>query len=51
MDQGLIGLDDDVAKWLPELTEQKILTGFDNEDKPVLMERKNAITLRYVIKS
>jgi hypothetical protein len=29
------------------LAEQKVLTGFDGEDKPILEERKNAITFRY----
>ena len=47
VEQGLIGLDDDVAKHLPELAEQPILTGFDDDGTPVLVQRKKAITLRY----
>jgi CubicO group peptidase (beta-lactamase class C family) len=48
VERGLIGFDDDVAELLPELAKQPVLTGFDEEDKPVLEERKNAITFRYV---
>jgi CubicO group peptidase (beta-lactamase class C family) len=47
VERGLIGFDDDVAELLPELAKQPVLTGFDEEDKPVLEERKNAITFRY----
>lgn len=45
---GNIELNDDVAKHLPKLVEQKILIGYEGE-KPVLIDRKNAITLRYVL--
>jgi CubicO group peptidase (beta-lactamase class C family) len=44
VDQGLIGLDDDVCPHLPELARFEILTAF--EDSPVLENRKNPITLR-----
>ena len=47
---GLIGLDDDVATHLPELAEKKILTGFDDDDKPILKGRTKSITLRYDFK-
>lgn len=47
VEKGLFGLDDDVASQLPELAEQPILKGFDDDDKPILVERKKAITLRY----
>lgn len=46
VEQGLVGLDDDVAEIIPELAKQPILTGFEG-DEPVLVERKKAITLRY----
>lgn len=46
VDQGLIGLDDDVAKHLPELAELPIIKGFDVEEA-ILEKRKNTITLRY----
>jgi CubicO group peptidase (beta-lactamase class C family) len=48
VERGLIAFDDDVAEILPELAEQKVLTGFDEEDKPVLEERREAITFRYI---
>lgn len=43
---GLIGLDDDVTTHLPELGEKQILTGFDDDDKPILKQRSKPITLR-----
>ena len=46
VEKGLVALDDDTAALLPELAEQKIVTGFEEGGKPVLVERKNAITLR-----
>ncbi|TKA57246.1 hypothetical protein B0A55_12710, partial [Friedmanniomyces simplex] len=49
VDKGLFGLDDDVCEKLPELAKQPILKGFDDNDKPVLIERKNSITLRQLL--
>ena len=46
VERGLFGLDDDVAKILPELAKQPILKGFDDDDKPILEERKNTITFK-----
>ena len=46
VDRGLFGLDGDVSEILPELGAQKIFSGFDGEDQPILVERKKAITLR-----
>ena len=46
VERGRIALDDDTAALLPELAEQRILTGFDDGGKPVLTDRKKAITLR-----
>ena len=46
VEKGLFGLDDDVSKILPELAEQPILKDFDENDKPIVEKRKNAITFR-----
>ena len=46
VEKGLIGLDDSVDEIIPELAKQGILKGFDGEDKPILEEKKNALTLR-----
>ena len=46
VERGLVTLDEDTAAHLPELARQKILTGFDEAGEPVLVERKNPITLR-----
>ncbi|RMY26944.1 hypothetical protein D0866_10500 [Hortaea werneckii] len=43
VEAGLIKLDDDVSKILPEVGEQKILKGFDG-DSPILEDRKNPLT-------
>ena len=47
VEAGLVKLDDDVSRILPEVGEQKILKGFDG-DTPILEDRKNSLTLRYV---
>ena len=46
VERGLLTLDTDVAEWIPEAVEQKLLTAFDAEGKPVLETPKEAITLR-----
>ena len=46
VERGLVTLDEDTAAQLPELARQKILTGFEEDGEPVLVERKNPITLR-----
>jgi hypothetical protein len=48
VERGQIGLDDDTAHVLPELAKQKIINGM-KDGKPDLLERKNPITLRYII--
>ena len=47
VERGLIAFDDDVEELLPELAEQQVLTGFDEDDKPVLVARTEKITFRY----
>ena len=46
VERGRITLEDDVAAVLPELASQEILTGFDEDNKPLLKKRQNTITLR-----
>ena len=45
-DKGLIGLDDDVSRWLPELGELKILLEYEDGKEPVFEDVKSPITLR-----
>lgn len=47
VERGLISLDEDVTRVLPELKDRGILEGFDSEGKPILRARKNIVTLRY----
>ena len=47
VERGLIAFDDNVEELLPELAGQKVLTGFDEDDKPILVKRTEGITFRY----
>jgi hypothetical protein len=47
VEKGLIAFDDSVEELVPELAQQKVLTGFDEDGKPVLVERTEKITFRY----
>lgn len=51
VEQGKLSLDDgeQVAKLCPELARAKILQGFDENDKPILVEKKTKITLRMLL--
>ena len=47
VERGLIAFDDDVEELLPELAGQQVLTGFDEDEKPILVARTEKITFRY----
>lgn len=51
VEQGKLGLDDaDLAERLcPELKSVKILKGFDENDRPILVEKTKRITLRMLL--
>jgi CubicO group peptidase (beta-lactamase class C family) len=44
--EGVWALDDDMRPHAPELAAMKVLRGFDAEDKPILEEVKEPITLK-----
>lgn len=52
VDQGLIGLDDNVRDIIPELKDVKLLVGFEDSDKrprkPILKDVTEPISLRFV---
>lgn len=48
LERGLITLSTDVAPILPELADLGVLMGFEEDGKPVVRERGNRITLRYL---
>ena len=48
VERSLIGLDDDVLAFVPELRDIQLLTGYDQDDKPMLVKPKEKITLRFV---
>ncbi|KAK6434612.1 hypothetical protein LTR95_009203 [Oleoguttula sp. CCFEE 5521] len=49
VEKGLIGLEDDVSKIIPELGDQEVLHGFAEDGEPILKKRQNAITLRHLL--
>ena len=48
VERGLIRLDDDVSRLLPEIGKQEVLRGFDDAHRPKLRSRKRRIRLRCV---
>ena len=48
VEKGLVALDEEISKYLPEWKDPLILTGFDkeNEGKPILERANQPITLR-----
>lgn len=51
VEQGKLRLDDadQAEKLCPELAAVKIIKGYDENDKPILVEKKNRITLRMLL--
>lgn len=51
VEQGKLDLDsaDQAEKYCPELAAVKILEGYDDDDNPILKEKKNRITLRMLL--
>lgn len=48
VDRGLVSLDEDVSRILPELKQPNVLKGWDDKDRPVLEKAKTSISLRSV---
>lgn len=49
VEQGRVGLDDDVGRWVPALASPQVLEGFGASGKPILRPAKNKITLRRLL--
>ena len=49
VEDGLIGLDDPVGGWLPQLAQPRVLKGFDASEKPILEPATQPITLRRLL--
>ncbi|KAL1856995.1 hypothetical protein VTK73DRAFT_8160 [Phialemonium thermophilum] len=49
VERGLIGLDDDVEAYIPELTSQAVLTGFTWYGKPIVQPRRKTITVAHLL--
>ena len=49
VDEGKLGLDEPVSKYLPKLANLDVLEGFDANGKPSLRPAKTLITLRHLV--
>ncbi|EGE85725.1 hypothetical protein RJZ56_000207 [Blastomyces dermatitidis] len=49
VERGLITLDDDVGKVVPELAELEILEGFEEDGKPIVRKASKKLTLRRLL--
>ncbi|KKZ64482.1 beta-lactamase [[Emmonsia] crescens] len=49
VERGLISLDDDVGKVVPELAEPQILDGFEEDEKPIVRKAAKKLTLRTLL--
>src|SRR5258708_16344708 len=49
VEQGRIGLDDVMGRWVPELASAQVLQGFDATGSPRLRAPKRPITLRHLL--
>ncbi|KIX04063.1 uncharacterized protein Z518_07616 [Rhinocladiella mackenziei CBS 650.93] len=49
VERGLLSLDDPIGKILPEWTTPEILTGFDENEKPILKKATKTLTLRHLL--
>ncbi|KAH8744121.1 beta-lactamase [Hyaloscypha finlandica] len=49
VERGLIDLDENVEKFVPDLTSMKILAGFDDVGKAIMRDRDGIITLRHLL--
>ncbi|KAH8890266.1 beta-lactamase/transpeptidase-like protein [Thozetella sp. PMI_491] len=49
VERGQVNLDDDVRPLVPELARMQVLKGFDQDEKPILVNNPNPITLRQLL--
>ena len=49
VERGLLSLDDPIGKVLPEWTSPDLLTGFDEDGKPILKKARKTVTLRHLL--
>ncbi|RLL94068.1 hypothetical protein CFD26_100295 [Aspergillus turcosus] len=49
VERGLISLDDDVGQVVPELAAPEVLSGFDEDGKPIVNRTEKKLTLRHLL--
>jgi methyl acetate hydrolase len=49
VERGLLSRDEPVSRWLPELADPQVITGFDNAGAPLLRPAARPITLRHLL--
>lgn len=48
VEQGIVDLDENVNRFLPDLSGMQVLTGFDAAGEAIMRDREGIITLRFV---
>ncbi|KAI1615242.1 beta-lactamase/transpeptidase-like protein [Exophiala viscosa] len=49
VEKGMVGLDDDLGKVVPDLSDLQVLDGFDENGKAILTKATKALTLRHLL--
>ncbi|GAA5864314.1 hypothetical protein JCM8547_005783 [Rhodosporidiobolus lusitaniae] len=49
VEQGLVGLDEDASRYVPQLKEAMVFKGFDDQGEPILEEKKAPVTIRQLL--
>ncbi|GIJ90086.1 hypothetical protein Asppvi_009036 [Aspergillus pseudoviridinutans] len=49
VERGLISLDDDVGQFVPELATPEVLSGIDEDGKPIVYRTEKKLTLRHLL--
>jgi CubicO group peptidase (beta-lactamase class C family) len=47
VEKGVIGLEDDVGKVVPQLSNMDVLKGFSDDGTPIMEKQNKPMTLRY----
>jgi CubicO group peptidase (beta-lactamase class C family) len=46
VEKGLLDLDEDISRVLPELKDPDVITGFEEDGKPIMTKANKPVTLR-----
>jgi Beta-lactamase len=51
VEKGMIGLNDDLGKLIPQFSNIEVLKGFDDDGNPIMEKKAKPITLRYWLRA